>query len=78
MITCDDDNVSVVESRAQLIAAIQAGACNTFAEARKAPFTVQLGSTRYSFIEGLTQQRADYICANARHTHPLAFKVATV
>lgn len=75
MITLVEDEIFVVESRAQLIAAIQAGSRSSFEAALHAPFSVELGRTRYSFPRGCTQQRADKIRANANRVHPAAFKV---
>lgn len=76
MITMHDGEVFVVESRAQLIAAVQAGARATFAMAREAPFAIRLGKTMYSFPVGVCQGRADQITANIKRHSPAAFKVA--
>lgn len=75
MITLHDGEVFVVESRAQLIAAVQAGARATFAMAREAPFMIRLGKTMYSFPSGVCQQRADQIAVSIKRYSPAVFKV---
>ena len=76
MITLVEDDVHVVETRAQLVAAMLAAARPTHGEARLSPFTILLGTAKYSFPGGLHTVRAEYIAKNAGRYPVGAFKVA--
>lgn len=54
----------IVETKAQLVAALKAAAQPTFEVAKKHPFTVRWGSTRYTFKEGVSEIRLKQILAN--------------
>jgi len=71
-----DTEQYVVESRDQLVAAINAAACPTFEEARANPVTVSLGTTTYKFREGVAEIRAKEIVANIRKVTKRAFEIA--
>ena len=63
----------VVESKPALVAAIKAGSRLTFEEAKANPFTVRLGSTVYTFKEGLHERRAKAIIKQIHQTPARAF-----
>ena len=63
----------VVFTKPQLVAAIKAGARDTFADAAANPFTVTLGSTVYTFKEGLHERRSKAIITQIRRTPAAAF-----
>ena len=69
-IAAQPDADFVVETKAQLIAALKAAAQPTFEVAKKHPFTVRWGSTRYTFKEGVSQLRAAEIVTNIERRAP--------
>ncbi len=66
----------IVHSRAQLMAAIEAGARDTFEEARKNPFLIQLDGTKtvYTFEEGLHAARVKEVLRNVRRAPAKVFE----
>ena len=64
----------VVESKAALVAAIKAGAQRTFELAKANPFQVTLGTTVYTFKEGLHERRAKAIIKTIHQTPASAFR----
>lgn len=65
----------VVETKAQLAAAVAAAAQPSFEEAKKNPVRIDFGSTRYTFNEGIHESRAKQIVANIRRTSAAAWSV---
>ena len=63
----------VVDSKSALVAAIKAGSRLTFEEAKANPFQVTLGTTKYTFKEGLHERRAKAIIKQIHQTPARAF-----
>lgn len=63
----------IVQNKSQLVAAIKAGAQTTFELAKKNPFEVQLGKTKYTFKDGLHERRSRAIIKNIHRTPARAF-----
>lgn len=59
-----------VANRAELIAAVNAAAQPTYAEARLNPVRITWGRCRYSFPGGLQADRAERLLRNIRRTVP--------
>ena len=64
-----------VTSRSELIAAVKAAACPTYAEARNNPVTIKAGTTTYRFKEGIQADRGTAIINNIQRTTTKAFNV---
>jgi hypothetical protein len=68
-------DVMIVNNQKELIAAINAGARATHNQARENPFAVHLGTTKYTFKEGLHETRAEMLARHIKHTTSTAFTV---
>jgi hypothetical protein len=65
-----------VTSKAQLVAALKAGSCESFCEAHLHPFEIKLGSTTYTFKSGLHDVRLNQILKNIGAAPASAFAQA--
>ena len=66
----------IVRSKPELVAAIKAGAQPTFELAKANPFTVRLGTVKYTFKDGLHERRAREIVREIHRTPAKAFSIA--
>lgn len=64
-----------VTSSEGMVAAVKASAQQTYEEARKHPFEIECGTTKFTFKEGVTDRRADTIVANLRRVSKRYFEV---
>lgn len=67
-------NEFVVNTKPELVAAIKAGAEETFDAAKRNPFQVTLGTAVYTFKEGLHVRRSREIIRNIHRTPAAAFR----
>lgn len=65
-----------VHNKAELAAAVAAAAQPSYAEARTNPVKIHLGTTKYTFKEGIHEQRAAHILGRLRKMNPAFFAVA--
>lgn len=55
----------IVNTKAELCAAIRAAAQTTFEKAHQNPVRIQFGTARYTFLAGITERRAKKLIRNA-------------
>lgn len=63
----------IVRNQAELAAAVQAAAVPSYAAAKRTPVLIRLGTTAYTFTEGITERRAKEIVAAIKATTAKAF-----
>jgi len=66
-------NEMIVQTKGQLVAAIKAAASPTFEEAKANPCVIRLGTTVYTFKDGIHERRAQKIIREIHRTPHHAF-----